>query len=269
MYQCKIVADSISDSGCRLTTFEVTFPRLILSEWNTHRVFSRNTASSRAIPVKRLLKAIKDSPFIPEKFPKNQAGMSNNEWLGGWKEALAKFCWFRARDLSLILAFFMTKLGVHKQISNRLLEPFMWTTSVTSSTEWENFFNLRCSPLAQPEIQKIAYLMRDAYKLSTPRLMKEGEWHLPYVTEEEREKYPKDAPLLSAGRSGKVSYLTHGESNTPEKDISIARDKMAGNNHWSPLEHPSVCTGSLAFIGNFRGWKQLRKFYPNESGENL
>lgn len=266
-YDCKIVADSIAHNGARLTTFEVTFPRFILAEWNTHRVFSRNTASSRAIPVKKLIQAVQENPFIPERFPKNQTGMSNNEWLEGTKAWFAKRVWLFGRTLSVLTAKTLLKLNVHKQIANRLLEPFLWVTSVTTATEWNNFFNLRCSPFAQPEIQKIAYMMKEAYQNSTPTMLEIGEWHLPYVTKEESEQFGEDARLLSAGRCGKVSYLTHGETNTPEKDISIARDKMVGNKHWSPVEHPATPLEGYDFCGNFRGWKQLRKFYIGESGE--
>jgi len=288
MYSAKVIEDSIAENGCRLTTVECTFPRIVLAEWNTHRVFSRNTASSRAIPVKKLIKAIKENPFIPERFPKNQAGMQNSVWLTGYKEKFAKKAWLTARTLALWSATLLDKIGVHKQIGNRLLEPFMWVTSVTSSTEWNNFFSLRVNvgladacgtwdeykelndiePFpAQIEIQHVTFLLRKAYTSSVPKLVRMGEWHLPYVKQEERDKYGEEARDISTGRSGKVSYLTHGENDTPEKDIALSRDKMIGNRHFSPPEHPATPLETADFCGNFRGWKQYRKFIEGESGE--
>src|SRR5688500_13593823 len=135
-YNCKVVADSIAENGCRLTTFEVTYPRIILAEWNTHRVFSRNTASSRAIKSEKLIQSIKDNPFIPEKFPADKPGMQNNEWLSGDAHEEAKAKWLEARDSALDYVSTFDKMGVHKQIANRLLETFMWVNTITSSTEW-------------------------------------------------------------------------------------------------------------------------------------
>lgn len=289
MYAAKIVADSIAENGCRLTTFEVTMPRIILSEWNTHRMFSRNTASSRAIPVKKMIDAIKDNPFIPERFPKNQAGMSNDEWLEGQEEQNALASWLAARDAALTIANQLTDLNVHKQISNRLLEPFMWTTSVTSATDWKNFFSLRCSPMAQPEIQKIAYMMRDLYEESVPRdftnLNGDWNWHLPYVSSETQEQVLEqmsdigfestsalNAELLqrlikvSIGRCARVSYLNHGENNTPEKDIEIC-ERLIASRHMSPTEHVATPTSLANYSGNFKGWQQFRKHIDGESGE--
>lgn len=289
-YDCKIVADSIAHNGARLTTFEITYPLIIHAEIMTHRVFSRNVASNRAIPVDKLISSVESNPFIPDRFPANQSGMQNSTWLEKEDYNLAVRKWLDARDSAVEHAVSLKDLGVHKQIANRLLAPFLWTTAVISSTEWNNFFTLRVDvelaesvndfkeydvindakefPFpAQREIQKIAFMMLKAYRKSEPKMLEIGEWHLPYVTKKEVEQFGEDARLLSAGRCGKVSYLTHGESNTPEKDISIARDKMVGNKHWSPVEHPATPTDGYDFCGNFRGWKQLRKFYAGESGE--
>lgn len=292
MYKAKVIADSISEAGCRLVTIEVTMPRIVLAEYNTHRVFSRNTASSRAIKSERLIKAIEENPFIPEKFPANKAGMQATEWLEGDAHIEAEAQWLYARDNALRTVKKFETLGVHKQIANRLLEPFMWVTNVTSATEWNNFFlqrvdkelalsgswehyrevnDRRENPFpAQYEIQKIAYLMVNAFKYSNPKLLKMGEWHLPYVKEEEKELFSQeDLIMLSGGRCGKISFLNHGETNTPETDIGIAKNRMVANKHWSPVEHPATPLETADFCGNFRGWKQQRKFYAGESGELL
>lgn len=296
-YKCKIVADSLSYNGCRLTTFEVTYPLIIHSEILTHRVFSRNVASNRAIPVKKLVESVQDNPFIPEKFPKNQAGMQSAEWLEGEEAALAKRAWLSARDNAVSSARAMMDANVHKQIANRLLAPFLWTTAVITATEWNNFFSLRCHPMAQPEIQKIAYMMRDAYQNSKPKFIPSGSWHLPYITEADYiwakenavDKFKDPMILLlyiSMGRCARVSYLRQGTDTEQQKDVELC-ESLIKNRHMSPTEHAATPETVLdwygvdspdhiptlaidyepKFYGNFRGWKQYRKFIDGESGE--
>lgn len=294
MYDCKIVTDSVALNGCRLTTFEVTYPLIIHAEIMTHRVFSRNVASNRAIPVKRLIASVEDDPFIPARFPKNQAGMQNNEWLSDREEEQARMKWLEARNYAVDSAKQLMALNVHKQIANRLLAPFLWTTAVITATDWSNFFALRCHPAAQPEIQWLAYLMRAAYENSMPKRIPDGYWHLPYVTEEveipviERLLAPyKSKPVtygeipvadlqkelteemqkISIGRCARVSYLNHGENNTPDKDIELC-ERLIASRHMSPTEHVATpIEDGAVYSGNFRGWKQYRKFIDGESGE--
>jgi thymidylate synthase ThyX len=298
MYDCKIIADSVAGNGVRLTTFEVTYPLIIHAEIMTHRVFSRNVASNRAIPVKKLIASVQENPFVPERFPKNQAGMQNAEWLEGDNAAAAEAQWLYARDQAVKFAESLQTLDVHKQISNRLLAPFLWTTAVITATEWDNFWSLRCHPMAQPEIQKIAYMMADAYKAGEPQPLGGGAWHLPYIStdtiyEIAGELYQEgksndevhDAIIkVSIGRCARVSYLNHGEGNPWRKDLELA-ERLISSKHMSPTEHvatpetiadfydgaeiiPTLAISyTPRFYGNFRGWKQYRKFIPNESGE--
>ena len=160
-YDAKIVADSVSEVGDRLTTMEVTFPRMVLAEFNTHRVFSRNSASSRAIPVEKQLQRIMDDPFIPVWWGRKQSGMQADHELEGDGLVQAKAEWLAARDSAVGHVQRLLELGLHKQITNRLLEPFMWHTVIVTATEWSNFFALRANPMAQPEIRVIAEMMRD------------------------------------------------------------------------------------------------------------
>lgn len=295
MYDCKIVADSIAENGARLTTFEVTYPLIIHAEIMTHRVFSRNVASNRAIPVKKLIASVEDNPFIPENFPKNQAGMQAAENLDLRQAELARMAWLEGRNQAVDAAKRLMDLNVHKQISNRLLAPYLWTTAVITATDWNNFFSLRCHPMAQPEIQRIAYMMRDAFEKSTPSPKTEGEWHLPYVTDEtvEQIKTWMEATGVkkssagvtidvgkvlisnnineytiktSIGRCARVSYLNHGDNNAPEKDIELC-ERLIESRHMSPTEHIAAPAEDDAYYGNFRGWEQYRKFLPGESGE--
>jgi hypothetical protein len=143
MIRAEIVADSLSPFGDRLTSVLVTFPRIILAELNTHRMLSKNSASSRAIPFKKMVEAVQNNPFIPIAFQKNHSGMQGTEYLTGLDYDQAKFEWLEAKDRAIEQAQQLDKIGTTKQLCNRLLEPFMWHTVIITATEWENFFNLR------------------------------------------------------------------------------------------------------------------------------
>lgn len=145
MIKAEIVADSVNGFGNRLTTMVVTFPRFILAELNTHRMFSRNSASSRAIPFEKMLKSVQENPFIPIAWQKDHKGMQGTAY---WTEPEAnerhKNIWLRSLNETIDHAKLLNQLGVTKQLCNRLLEPFMWHTVIVTATEWENFFALRC-----------------------------------------------------------------------------------------------------------------------------
>lgn len=153
----KIIADSCNEFNNRITTMVVTFPRIILAEFNTHRMFSRNSASSRAIPFEKMVESVKTNPFIPIAWQKDHKGMQGNEYLNWFKECKVwnnqltdfeilniKDAWLDARDEMVEVAKNLNESDVTKQLCNRLLEPFMWHTVIVTATEWENFFALRC-----------------------------------------------------------------------------------------------------------------------------
>lgn len=266
----KVIADSISRDGQRLTTLEVTFPRIILAEMNTHRQFSRNSASSRAIPFAKQVKRIETDPFYPLVWATEQSGMQGGEPLSDADTFFARQRWdFAARD-AIRHAQVLADLGVHKSIVNRLIEPFAWHTAIISSTEWNNFFIQRCSPLAQPEMRVTAEAMRDALAASTPRPVLAGDWHMPYVDSDDYLAVAKmvnratsvDELLrrVSTARCARVSYLTHDGKRDIQVDLDLY-DKLvsASPPHLSPLEH--VATPRIAneyVYGNFDGWHQLR-----------
>jgi len=280
---------------------EVTFPRVVLSEFNTHRVFSRNSASSRAIPIEKRISAVEVDPFIPETFGKNQKGMQASEDLNDDDSERARHEWMSACVSSIAHARKLASLGVHKQLANRLIEPFCWQTVIVTSTEWSNFFALRCNPDAQPEIRKIAEMMKESYVRSTPRVLGFGQWHTPYVDDAEADQILKEEDLngwssadfgvvarVSAGRCARVSYLTHDGRRDWNADITLA-NRLQNSGHMSPFEHaarpmtdddaseialyalsecgssPPVADPFTTYSGNFRGWLQLRKLLPNES----
>lgn len=270
-YSSKVVADSISQDGVRLTTLEVCFPRPYLAEFNTHRDFSRNSASSRAIPVAKQIERVRENPYVPLSFGKNQPGMQASEELSGEDLEAAISEWLLARDRAVDFATSLMDLGVHKQTANRLLEPFMWHTVIVSATEWGNFFGLRRSEMAQPEIHKIADLMFESMEASEPSYIGWDGWHLPYISEEERITLPSgDLVRISSARCARVSYLTHDGVRDISKDLELF-ERLAGPGHMSPMEHPAkpVEHHPTAFYGNFKGWKQFRKFLPHESDFSL
>ncbi len=307
-YACTVLADSVSPAGDRITTFEVTFPRLVLAEFNTHRVFSRNSASSRAIPVATQLRRVLEDPYVPAEFGTNQPGMQAGPSLTGEPAARARGEWLAARDAAVAHVIGLiaepgtvrpgaptsellelveqlrarisardvpdTWLNVHKQLANRLLEPFMWHTLIVTSTEWDNFFHLRAHPDAQPEIQEIAARMLAAYEASVPRAVAEGEWHLPLVGEHggdpaaDADLSDGDLLKVAVGRCARVSYLTHGGTRDPSADITL-HDRLLESAHLSPFEHPArpmteAELAESAWSGNFRGWHPYRKDIPHE-----
>ena len=284
MYSAKIIADSINPVGDRLTTFELTYPRFVHAELMTHRLFSRNSASSRALPTKKLLEQIENNPVMPKWWGKNQSGMQAAEELTGAALTLAKAQWLLGRDDAVKRAKALHEIGLHKQIANRVLEPWMFITVIVTATEYENWFHLRCSPMAQPEIAWVAYEMQKLYKENEPKLSQPGWWHLPYIVmEKEHPLYVDTSELasllklsradgvgltealckISTARCARVSYLTHAGVRDYSEDIKL-HDRLSDNGHWSPFEHVAMAQSSSEMSGNFKGWTQYRKTFPNE-----
>jgi len=265
-YSATIVADSVSEQGHRLTTIEVTFPRLILAEFNTHRVFSRNSASSRAIPFAKQVERIVRDPFIPIYWGVSRSGMQATQELDETAQETAKMEWLRARGAAVAHAMVLNDLRLHKQLINRILEPYMWHTVIVTATEWDNFFALRANPDAQPEIRVAAEMMQAALAASKPQKLSAGHWHLPLIQDDEREwavAHPDEAIKVSAGRCARVSYLTHDGKRDHSKDIELYM-RLTSSGHMSPLEHVArpMTTAELKkgeWSGNFRGWHQHRK----------
>jgi len=270
----KIILDSLSPSGDRLTTMEVTFHRFVLAEFNTHRVFSRNSASSRAIPVYRMMERADEDPAWPLVWAAEQKGMQGGEELTGDDLALAQDLFTRIHDNTLLLirqylAWVHQDSDnpqLHKSLINRLLEPFLWHTVIVSSTEWDNFFQQRCSPLAQPEIKAAAELMRAAYEASVPHQMNHGEWHTPYIDDQDSGLRDQQRQFVSAARCARVSYLTHDGVRDHAQDLELFHRLVSARpGHWSPLEHVATPAdgGRWKAKGNFKGWAQLRhEFEP-------
>lgn len=281
--RANIVRDSVCE-GHRLTTMEMVYPLFIHNELMTHRAFSRNAASSRAIPISKMIERVLTDPAKPVSWRKNQAGMQPGADLGEQESHQAARIWAEAAQDACESARRMETLGVHKEITNRLLAPFVWMTTLVSATDWANFFHLRTDPNAQKEFQVLACLAADAYYRPAvlPARLDVGDYHLPYITDEDRqevsERYARtqeqeDNPyyiirLVSTARCARVSYLTHNGKRDIEEDTNLGRRLMT-NQHWSPFEHVAEATGDKRRWGNFVGWKQFRKVFTNENIEQF
>jgi hypothetical protein len=189
--------------------------------------------------------------------------MSASEELAGWRLSAAKAVWVAHRYCSYAAMWLHEKIGLHKQVSSRLGEAHFWHTAIVSSTEWDNFFNQRISPMAQPEMREAAVCIKNAIDFSTPKKLEYGQWHTPYCDVDKALDNGLslwDRLRVSVARCARVSYMQHDGSFSVEKDINMFENTLWSNGHWSPMEHVARCAGHMGGSGNFDGWKQLRYF---------
>ena len=177
----KVICDSVSPDGVRITTLEIEYPRFIHGEFMTHRSLSRNSSSSRAIPIQKMLDQIESNMALPIYWGKNKSGMQAVEEVSKFDEAKSVLNWERSFNYTKERVLDMVDVGLHKQVPNRLTEPFQMMKVVVTGTDWDNFFNLRIHPDAQPEICMLAYKIYKAMGESESVKLKVGDWHLPYV----------------------------------------------------------------------------------------
>lgn len=308
MIKAKVVADSINESGDRLTTFIITFPRYILAEFNTHRMLSKNSASSRARPHRVMLKDVMENPFIPIKWMKEHTGMQGTEYFDD-EASIDKLTkqWLAARDSAVEFSksFDMIEekpkgdttvpVGLTKQLSNRLLEPFLMHTVIVTGTEWGNFFALRDNEAADIHIQDLAHKMLIEYNLSNPKQLNPGEWHIPFGDQMEEERIAdvsSDKSLemtkikIATARCARISYIPFGEEKQYDykKDIEL-HDRLSRMGHMSPFEHCAKSmnpdeyksssrtnfetnTPEFGWCGNFKGFIQYRKMFKGENKQD-
>lgn len=257
MVKATVICDSINENGNRLTTFELEYPRIIHSEMLTHRQLSRNAASSRAIPFDKMLQQLEG---VPSRFGAAQKGMQDNgEEYVTYIDPRA--IWNHAKHSAIEYSCSLKEAGYHKQVYNRLTEPYQMIKVVATATEWSNFFWLRNDVMADPTIAELARKMKEVYDNSTPQLLKAGEYHLPYVqvdyfnTGEGVEQHfyestdgnyslgdyltTDQAIKVSAARCAAVSY--RNEDYTLEKCLQLY-DRLVGDErkHSSALEHQAT-----------------------------
>ena len=331
LYQAQVIADSISTAGVRLTSVEVTMARFVLAELNTHRMFSRNSASSRAIPVSKQLRRVIENTYMPQQWGIQTAGMAAKDNLSPELAEAANAIWDRGlcyavissvgliggfgeldQDFRQLFAEHYPEIDidsqpaldadnkVHKQLANRLLEPFCHHTVLITASQWDNFFGQRIDAAAQPEIKRAAELIKQVIDKSQPTQLKAGQWHLPYVDDELRQHLGSDQITMgkiASARAARLSYLNQQQhldrqknnlslADIVKKDVEL-HDRLVSSGHMSPLEHVATpftdqewsaikslqaqlapelswLSPQLEFHGNFRGWHQYRKSQADE-----
>lgn len=288
--QATIVADSIAPSGVRLTTMLLSYWTMIHQDILTHRTMykmtvdevdrcleltaNKSTNSNRAKPTRQVLSEVWRTPFCPSRFPMRAATMhSSRGYLTGWRHHVARFLWLKSRYVMMALAIILMSLpGVHKQVANRLLMPWTMTTLVITSIDawWLHFFTLRDHFMAQDEVQDVARLAHQEYSTHVPQYLQEGEWHLPFLSDEDNARWPLSMRLvLSVARCARTSYAkTHQEmllraqhGATIHSDMQLYRTRLHGMvpPHDGPKEHQARAVSDPTYqSGTLIGWSQLR-----------
>lgn len=279
----RVIEHSTTETGDEIITFMLRYPRFIHAEFMTHRQFSRNASSSRAIPVSRLIADVESDPAMPLHFGRNQKGMQAHEELKPAEIESVKRIWLEAKDEAVAKAKFMAEIGAHKQIVNRVLEPFAHINVVMTTCFMDNFYTLRLHEDAQPEIKMLAEAMHNAQAASTPRVLKVGEFHKPFVSDEEMKELGNSGTgfpnflKASVARCARTSYLTHdGKIPELEKDIHLFNRLIVSKPiHASPCEHQACVheesrdmVRRLGMNGNLStAWIQFRKIIEHTAEE--
>ena len=312
----EVVADSVSENGDRLTTFKLHYPRLILAELNTHRMFSRNSSSSRAIPVSKMIDQVMDKPAMPVHFGKNQSGMQDagehREFIevpfvnaGGEDDVKlydAKGYWEKSAESASIFAQKFSDAGYHKQVANRLIEPYQYMNTIVSMTDIDNFFHLRLHKDADPTFVELTECMHTAYETSQPETIRDGDYHLPFIVK----KFDQGGTIhyfagnieVDLETAIKVSISVCCQVSYRKDDLSIEKalkiyDMLVTMSpiHASPLEHIAKPFDSIEYAnrerlnreienmklkginalycGNFKGWEMYRKSIKGENINNF
>lgn len=267
--QCtvKIIADSYSKfTDSRITTFELEYPRFIHSEVMTHRNFSRNASSSRAVPSNNVLDQISNEVAAPVFWGKNQSGMQSYEELDALSKKSAQGLWLEAYKNAYSTAKVLSDMKVHKQVVNRITEPFQRIKVVVTSTDYDNFFKLRCHHAADPTMQQLANKMKDTYLTNEPEVLEEGDWHLPYIDKrliKEGSLSLEDVLKISVSCCCQVSYrkqdMSLEKANKIFEMLNINSETEPA--HASPTEHQAVCV-DYCVSGRIKTFK-------HRTGDNL
>lgn len=263
----EMVCDSVNPfTGMRITTAVVRLPRIVLAELNTHAALAKNSASSRAIPTATFRKRVLTNPYIPWRWPVNGKGMVPKEYAApdSWRARFATFAWKGGLFVASLAHRLLERIGVHKEIANRLLEPWMWTEVLVTATDWDGFFAQRCHEAAADGVRAAATVLRDLLDAHKPTLTNQ---HLPYIQPHELDAGHdvKDLFMASARRCRRVSYLRQGVAVSLEEDAAAGAEGLRETPpHLSPYEHAATALEMLARCAKFRDWKSARHTYGED-----
>lgn len=292
-----ILVSKNSVTGVNLYTFVLTYPRFILAEVNTHRMLSRNTASSRAIPSKKQRERVLNNPVVPTSIGANQKGMQAGEELTGWRRFVAIQTWKLARYPMVAASWILDKVGAHKQVVNRIVEPWTWTQQIVTCTDLKNVFKLRNHKDAEPHFHELARQMQAQVELAerifdadlfeihhritggthynvavgagifTMQILKPGQWHMPFIELSDVTTDVEALKQVSTARCARVSYYLpeNGQRSDAGRDVELC-GRLSGSGHWSPFEHVATPSAHDTYFGNFRSWVQYRKEFDAEHG---
>ncbi len=275
----KLIASSISPDGVILDTFQLRYPKWFHGQLMAHRCFARNASSTRATPTMKLIESVQADPAMPFYWGRLQPGMQAKTRLTDMGEIKAAIALWKSPMTGALKAAseLSSLLGVAKEVCGRLVEPWAHMDGIFSGTDWDNFFALRCHPDTEPANRVLAWKIADIRHVRVPTRLEYGEWHLPYISAEERASLDIETlKKCSAARCARVSYRTHdGKVPSVTKDLELHARLMAGlmmpedndePGHLSPLEHQATpLEDPTRYSGPFRGWLQYRKTIPREN----
>lgn len=282
MYNAKMIADSINEGNHRLSSMEVRYPHGIHKDIMTHCILERNFLSFRAWPTEKVIDMAENHWYEPEIFYKRAKGMGQGNPLpiGSPEDIDARYIWRRAKDSAVENAKRLNEMDIDKGQINTLLQDYCWITGLISATEWDNFFALRAfapeGAKPRKEVEKIARVMYDVREASTPTFLEPGEWHLPYVTDEEKTNGiwgPNALRQISSGRTARLSYLTHNGVKDPLADMDLS-NRLISSFHMSPFGHQATPLADWSMWnmdehGKFTEYVQYRKQFENEGNAKL
>jgi len=277
MIKAKIVQDSSLPTGERLITFNLRYGRIIHSELLRHRAASHSVKSSRAIPTKKYRKEAKTNPYIPVKFGTNQKGMQAGKQTSA-TASFGKKIWRMSANFACLAHSLMEKANIHKEVANRILEPYVWVEE-TLTIEHDALLEiaaLRIHPDAQEDIRKVVEEMMYEVENSTPLILDENQWHVPYVIRQVNGNMVykdndgknltlDEAIICSAARCARSSYANHDNSTTTYQNDQGLANKLIGSTpmHLSPFEHQARpflnVEEKYEYSSNFRHFFQQRK----------
>ena len=286
----EIIADSIAPNGKRITTLRSIYWLCIHPEHLRHGPISHSVASGRAIPISRTIEQVTDNPWYPSQYGKTHKGMQHSEVFTGDDVHELDKLWLETSRLMLEQVEKFNKIGVTKQLTNRLLAPWVQVRDVTTSTDYDAFLKLRLHDTAEIHIQELAVETLVALATSVPKKLEPGEWHLPFITDDDREyalytfkeqepesyTFPMEVEdafarhnvsmadqlliLISAARCAYTSY-DKNKGKTRDAELTTAARKLLPYHHYSPFEHQARARNVSKYYvsGRSRGWQQARK----------